>query len=270
MGSEFFPPANRTAMNLAKSHLTEIFRMKYGDPAAAGPSPRRRFRVGYFTPDDVYECLVAQLVTERTAWLDVGGGRDVFPSNPGLAQILADRCAVLVGVDPSENLNENPFVHERAVTAIEDFESERTYDLATLRMVAEHITAPEAAVASLARLVRPGGKVVVYTVNRWSPVSVLAWLIPFHLHHPLKRVFWNTEERDTFPVAYRMNTRKDLAQLFRRGGFRECHFAYLDDCRTFYRFPLLNGMELSVWRLLKGMGLNYPENCLLGVYERLP
>ena len=51
-------------------------------------------------------------------------------------------------------------------------------------------------------------------------------------------------------------------------GFREQHFAYLDDCRTFHRVRLLHTMELLLWRLLSAADIHYPENCLLGVYTR--
>lgn len=256
-------------MWLSSESLESVFRMKHGDPATTGPAPRRRWRYGYFTPDDVYEALVYHLVQPGTWWIDVGGGRDVFPNNPRLARALSDRCQLFLGLDPSQNIEENPYVHERVRTTIEAYRDERRYDLATLRMVAEHITAPTAAIESLNRLLRRGGKVVVYTVNRWAPVSLLSWLVPFSLHHRIKQVCWRTEEKDTFPVAYLMNTRARLAQLFSAAGFREVYFAQLDDCCTFHRFRALNIVELSVWRALKCARLRYPENCLLGVYERL-
>jgi SAM-dependent methyltransferase len=248
--------------------VKKAFCLKHGDPASLGPAPRMRWRLGYFTPDDFYEGLIAQLVGDGMAWLDVGGGRDVFPQNPRLAETLARRCRLVVGVDPSDNIEENCIVHQRVKTSIEEYQSDQTFDLATLRMVAEHLTQPTAAVAALARLVRPGGKVVVYTVNLWSPVALVAWLVPFHLHHALKNVLWRTSEKDSFPVAYQMNTRRQLEQRFSQGGFRECAFAYLDDCRIFHRFRFLSLMEVGSWKALRAVGLRYPENCLLGVYER--
>jgi SAM-dependent methyltransferase len=247
-----------------------VFRLKHGDPAQAGPGPRRRWRFGYFTPDDVYEALLSELVQPGASWIDVGGGRDVFPSNPKLARMLADRCEVLLGLDPSDNIEENPYVHRGVKGTIEDYRDDRTYDLATMRMVAEHIAQPEAAAAALARLIRPGGKLVIYTVNRWAPVSLLSWLVPFRFHHAFKKACWGTEEKDTFPVVYQMNTRSQLSRLLGQAGFREQAFFYLDDCRTFHRFASLNLLELSLWRALRAVRLHYPENCLLGVYERLP
>src|SRR5262249_54185515 len=156
----------------------------------------------------------------------------LFPHNRPLARHLASQCEKVVGVDCDDTLDENPFVHERVKSCIEDCLCDEPFDLVTLRMVAEHIANPEAAVDALARLTRPGSLVVVYTINRWSPVSLLAWLIPFRFHHWIKRLIWNTEEKDTFPVLYRMNTKSTLDRLFRGAGFREFFFRTLDDCRT--------------------------------------
>jgi SAM-dependent methyltransferase len=227
------------------------------------------FRLGYFSPDEFYETTVAKLVGEGCRWIDVGCGRDVFPCNQALSRALADRCGILIGVDPDDTLDKNPFVHQHVKSAIDEFRTDQTFDVVTLRMVAEHIQDPAAAVASLARLTKPGGKVVVYTVNRWTPLAILAKIIPHGLHHPIKRILWKTEQRDTFPVSYRMNTRKRLARLFNAGGFTELYFAYLDDCRTFGRFRTLHSCELALWQLVRAFGLKYPENCLLAVYERV-
>lgn len=250
------------------SEQAELFRLKHGDPATAGPGPRRRWKFGYFTPDDQYETLVHSLVTPGCRWLDVGSGRDLFPSNRRLAERLSARAGWLVGVDPSANIQDNRFVHERFQGFIEDYASDQPFDLVTSRMVAEHITDPPAMLRTLARLVRPGGLVVIYTVNRWTPIALVSALVPFGLHNPIKKFFWGTEERDTFPVAYRMNTRRDLVRLFAAAGFDEVLFRKLDDCRAMANFRWPHYAELATWRMLHTVRLSYPENCLLGVYRR--
>jgi SAM-dependent methyltransferase len=253
---------------LTERELERIFRLKYGDLATVGWGPRIRNRYHYYSPDEHYEAMVDKLVTNGVSWLEVGGGRHTFPSNARLAKMLADRCELLVVVDPDETVQENPLAHERVKCPIEDYRPDRTFDVVTLRMVAEHIAAPQRALASIGRLTKPGGKAVVYTINRWAPVPLLTWITPFWFHHPLKRLLWGTETRDTFPVQYKMNTREDLDALFRDAGFVEDYFAYLDDCRTTSRFLATQLLELSVWRLLKRWGARYPETCLLGVYVR--
>lgn len=255
-------------LDVTSEELEKLFLLKYGPVETTGWSPRRRHEFGYYSPDDYYEALVDKLVTPTTRWLDVGSGRDIFPSNKKLAELLARRAEKLVGVDPSPNIHDNPFVHERQQAMLEDMRYEGTFTLATLRMVAEHVTQPDALVAKLASLVAPGGVVVIYTINVWSPVSVVSWVTPMWFHHAAKKVLWNAEERDTFPVAYKMNTRGTLRGLFERGGFREEHFQHLDDCRSFAGFKALNYAELSLWKALNRVNVTYPENCLLGVYRR--
>jgi len=254
----------------AASDLKQVFTLKYGDQDSLSWGPRLRHQAGYFTPDDIYEATVIGLVDEGTHWLDVGGGRDVFPSNSKAAWLLSKRCRLLVGIDPSDNIHSNEFVHQRFQTTIEDYKTDLRFDVATLRMVAEHITSPQQAVKGLANLVRPGGRVIVYTVHRWSPISLVSSLIPFALHNHVKQIFWRTQDRDTFPVAYLMNTRSALEQVFSSTGFQMLHFTHLDDCRTFARWRVLTKLELMAWKLLKKGRLHYPETCILGIFERLP
>lgn len=259
----------RTSFWPTRAELEEVFRLKFGDPKATGWLPALMHRWGYFTPDEHYEALLAKMVRPGQPWLDVGGGRDLFPHNRPLAAQLSERSGDVTGVDPDETLNENPFVHHKIQERIEKWNDSRSYPLVTLRMVAEHIAEPRQAVEALARLTAPGGHVVIYTINVYSPLSWASWLIPFRFHHRIKNILWQTEEQDTFPVVYKMNTRRRLRQIFEAEGFQERHFAYLSDCRTFARFRSLLRLELFFWRMMQSLGLVYPENCLLGVYERI-
>lgn len=246
-----------------------LFALKYGDPAATGPNPRRRHAHDYFLPADVYEAAVANAVAPGCDWLDVGGGTSPFPDNPKLAAELAARANRFVGVDPSANVFDNPYTREKHQGFVEDYASPTPFDLATLRMVAEHVTDPAGAIGALGRLVKPGGRVIVLTVDLWSPITVVSRVVPFDLHYPVKKLLWGGEEKDTFPTAYRMNTRADLKRLFARGGFRESEFAWVDDCSAFSRFPLLNTLELVARTALRTVALRYPECNLLGIYQRV-
>src|SRR6476620_5124007 len=97
----------------SRDELEAVFRDKYGDLNKAGWSPRRNWRFNYFQPSDVYEAAVKKAVFDRCAWLDVGGGSTIFPQNAPLATALVARALRVVAVDPSENVLENRFVHER-------------------------------------------------------------------------------------------------------------------------------------------------------------
>jgi SAM-dependent methyltransferase len=244
-----------------------VLRDKFGDLSKAGWGPRQRLAFGHLTPADWYESLLDTLVTPETVWLDVGCGRNLAPGNPPTARRLADRCRKLVGIDPSENIDENPYVHERLKMPIEDHPPGRSYDLITMRMVAEHVEDPETVAMQLAGLLLPGGRIVIYTVGRYAPSVIVADNTPLWVHHVVQRALWRTEERDTFPTVYRMNTRPALKKLFCGEGLSEEMFEYLGDCRSTARFKLLQYVELSVWKILSLVGLPYPEACILAVYR---
>jgi hypothetical protein len=211
---------------------------------------------------------MANIVTEKTTWLDVGCGRNIFPSNHNLSKLLADRAELLVGVDPDETLNDNPYVHEKVLGTMEDFQDSRKFNLITLRMVAEHVARPEQLMESLVNVTTSNALVLIYTVYKYSPVPFVTNLVPFKLHNPVKKVLWNTEPEDTFPTCFKMNTRETLRKLFADSNFSERLFMQLDDCRTFSAFKPLAYTELAIQKGMKRFGLHYPEYCLLGVYQK--
>lgn len=251
-----------------RCELQERFDKQYGNVQKHGWRIRMWHRFGYFSSDAWYEAVVDRLVTHDHTWLDVGGGKGIFPHNREQSKALSERCEFLAGVDPSDNILSNPYVHDRAKCNIEEYTSDRRFDLVTLRMVAEHIQNPKAVIDSLTRLMRPGGKVVIYTPYRWSPASVVASLVPFWLHQSATHFLWGSKEEDVFPTAYRMNTRGSLRTLFQNGGFKEIAFTHLD-CALFQTFRITCFLDLSVWWFLRHLGLRYPETNLLGVYEKL-
>ncbi len=264
------PPPNSGYDRPSEIELETLFRQKYGARSETGWSPRQRHDFGYYLPADVYEALLARVIGPGSHWLDVGGGHHIFPENPRLSRTLADRCALVVAVDPSENVRDNPYVHERIQSMLEDYRTDRTFDVATLRMVAEHVVDPVGMVQALYRLLRPSGVVVIFTVDSRSPLTRLSRALPFSWHHPIKKFFWGGEAADTFPVHYTMNSRAVLKQLFEGHGFREVSFAHLDDLSTFGQFRIGSYVELWWWRALNRLGLRYPETCLLGVYQKSP
>jgi len=247
----------------------EVFRIKTGDNEPLGWSPRLREWFGYFTPDESYEAALLGLIDSQTDWLDVGCGHDVFPANRPLAELLSSRCQCLVGVDPSANIDRNDLVHERAKSTIEEYRTDRKFDLVSLRMVAEHIADPSAAMAAFSRLTKPGGRVVIYTVSKWAISSLIAASTPMIVHHLIKRILWLAKSEDTFPTVYRMNTRSSLRRMFMDAGFVEDDFKYLDDCRIFSRWRATSAIELIAQRLLRIVKIPYPDICILGVYRKL-
>lgn len=248
--------------------LRQMFHLRYGPPGKLGWGPLLRREYDYYTPDDVYETLVAGLVAPGTTWLDVGCGRELFPSNRALAASLSRRCARLVGLDPDPTLQENEWVHERVEGLIDDYDGKAAFDVITLRMVAEHVDEPEQCAAAIGRSLRPGGVAVIYTVWSLSPMPILTRLAPMGLRHVVKSWLWGTSPKDTFPTRFRMNGRGRLQRLFAGVNMTEEAFLRLDDCRTFARFRRMHELELGARTLCRAFGMPYPEHCILGIYRK--
>ena len=151
--------------------LMAVFDGKYRREPELGWGPKMRLDFGYFNPDDHYESVVAKLVLPGASWADIGCGRDIFPSNAGLARKLADRSGFLYGIDPDPNIRDNPFITEGFEGLVEDCPSSRLFDLITLRMVAEHMVDPDRSVGKISQMLKPGGLVAV---EKPGPVSELA------------------------------------------------------------------------------------------------
>lgn len=249
--------------------MRERLVQQYGDLSRHGWRVRQKWRFQYFSPELWYEAVVDGLVNGETTWIDIGGGNAVFPASKTLSKTLADRCRKLVGVDPSENIHSNEFLCERWQGMIEDFETDEQFDVATFRMVAEHIQDPEAVVAKLQCIVKPGGKVVIYTPSRWSVSAMIASATPHQLHTLAARILWRADEDDVFPTAYKMNTRRQLREYFVKGGFKKADFRKLADCSILQRFRWLYPLELLGYRCWTMTGIPCPECNLLGVYEKL-
>jgi SAM-dependent methyltransferase len=98
----------------------------------------------------------------RDAGWDVAG----LEPNPRMAALAADRCGGPVSTSP-----------------LEEARFPEPFDLILLIQVAAHLVRPDAAFASLARLLRPGGLLVVET---WDGRSLTARLLgpSWHEHNP--------------------------------------------------------------------------------------
>jgi 2-polyprenyl-6-hydroxyphenyl methylase / 3-demethylubiquinone-9 3-methyltransferase len=159
-------PANVDAVEIAKF---DAMAQRWWDPQ--GPSKPLHdlnpLRLKYI---DRVVSFKGAPATARARVLDVGCGGGI------LAESMARAGAHVLGIDLSQACLDVAHLHAldsgveldyRAVSA-EDLARERPadFDAVTCMELLEHVPDPEAMLASLAALVRPGGDVIVSTLNR--------------------------------------------------------------------------------------------------------
>ncbi len=133
---------------------------------------------------------------------------------------LAGRVRRVIGVDVTDEPRSNTNIDDAAKADLgrQPFPNE-TFDLIVMSTVAEHLTEPEPVFLELARVLRPGGRLLVLTPNRWHYVTLAARALPHRLHVAFNG--WRgVDEHDVFPTAYRANTGARLRQLVTIAGLR--------------------------------------------------
>jgi SAM-dependent methyltransferase len=178
----------------------EALRRRFYPPAFRGMYDRLQDAIDqYVTPDDVV--------------LDAGcGSGRVFQHR------LSGRVRRVVGVDVTDEPRGNANIDDAAKADLRalPFRGE-TFDLIVISHVAEHLTAPEPVFRELARVLRPGGRLLLLTPNRWHYVPLVARLAPHRLHVAFNRRR-GVDARDVFPTAYRANTARRLRSLAEGAG----------------------------------------------------
>jgi SAM-dependent methyltransferase len=177
---------------------------------------------------------LATLVAPGMVIVDGGCGHEAPTLNE-----LRGRGARLIGIDlvllaPQEGLELH--VGDLAHVPLPD----GSVDLLYSRSVMEHVVDPGAVYAEARRLLKPGGRWVFLTANRWDYVSLIARITPNRFHAAIVRRMEGRQEFDVFPTAYRTNDRGQISSHAAKAGFRIDRFERLSQYPSmFYNAPPL-------------------------------
>jgi SAM-dependent methyltransferase len=181
----------------------------------------QRFWQSEVHPYQILRRRLAALVQPGMTVLDAGCGYTAPTLNE-----LRGKGAKLIGVDVVP-LEPNPELTLIECDLAQIPLPSTSVDLIYSRSVMEHVTDPTAVYAETARLLRPGGRWIFLTANRWDYVSLIARMTPNRLHGAVVRAFEGRDEVDVFPTAYRTNDRRQITRCAKAAGFAVEHFEYL-------------------------------------------
>lgn len=174
-----------------------------------------------------------------------------------------ERPRLIVGIDVTDEPRGNGNIDAAAKADLERLPfADGSFDVVLSSHVAEHLVRPEAVFGELARVLRPGGRLVLLTPNRWHYVTLSARLLPHRFH-----VWFNgrrgVDQRDVFPTVYRANTAGRLRSLAEGAGLRVERIEQFETEPEYLAFSLPSyalgvGWERAVnrWSWLRGLRVN--------------
>ena len=163
--------------------------------------------------------------------LDAGCGRTV----PVLRKYLG-RASHLIGIELVDftDVPAGIEVHKTDLANIPL--PDASVDVIMSRSVFEHLTDPESVYREFQRLLRPGGVVIFLTANMWDYGTLVARLVPNRFHAGIVKHVEGRAEEDTFPTAYKTNTRSDVTRLAHGAGLALRQIEYLGQYPNYLMF----------------------------------
>jgi ubiquinone/menaquinone biosynthesis C-methylase UbiE len=195
---------------------------------------QRMFKRYYPEYTDVFHHLLEQKLNNCERVLDAGcGDGRIFTYD------FKEKVNMLVGLDLRQDLAKNEQIHSAAQGSVEQAPFvDGTFDLVFSRFVLEHVQEPADAFIEFARVLRPGGILVVAIPNAFHYFVIAGRIIPHSLQQRIAS--WvGYKEADTFPTYYRANTCKRLNALAKRAGMELRKVVRWEPCPWFVSFSAI-------------------------------
>jgi len=201
----------------------------------------QRLYHGSRTIHDEFDDELAPLITPETVLLDVGCGRK------GIMERYVGRTRLAVGVDLSLDALKRNRVLDRLARA----EAHRlpfkdhSFDVILTQWLVEHLERPDLACAEMARVLRPGGRMLIVTNSVYHPMMFLSAVLPAGLRdRAKKRVFPPEYEEDTFTTYYRCNSARRVRRLLSPLSLARVRFKYAGDVSIFVFSRVVIGLAM--------------------------
>jgi SAM-dependent methyltransferase len=144
-----------------------------------------------------------------------------------------------------------------------------SFDMVISRSVVEHLEDPPGVFREFFRVLRPGGKIVILTPNKYDYVSLIAAVTPYRLHRVLVSRICQVSEDDVFPTLYRANTRSAVRKAMTAAGLIEREMDTINHYPAYLMFsPVLFRLGVLYERLTSLNMFRSLRGSILAVFER--
>lgn len=177
-----------------------------------------RFYPNYVSENDLFLDLVPRYLRQDSIVLDAGCGNGSFRYS------WKQQVQFLVGCDLTEGLPRNSNINAGVFADLArlPFASE-SFDVIFSHYVMEHVGKPRDVFSEFARVLKPGGKLIILTPSKYHYVALLGRALPHWFHERIGELRGNTAH-DIFPTRYVANSRAELTGYGKESGLALIEF----------------------------------------------
>ncbi|MFG0306605.1 MAG: class I SAM-dependent methyltransferase [Phycisphaerales bacterium JB040] len=191
---------------------------------------------------------------EGAAVLDIGCGRGMG-REIGYVRAIRPHAAELWGIEPAEDVEPPEGIFDRFQHALMETAElpDNHFDIAYSFMVMEHVADPEAFMAAVKRVLKPGGVYYFVTPNGGHYFTLIAGAM-----HRLGIDEWvlrlvqgkSTVDDYHYPVQYKFNTARRIDRVCTGVGGLETDLVYMESegPRSYMKGPLILLFHLLAWK----------------------
>lgn len=165
--------------------------------------------------DWLFRKYVLNHLTGDQIMLDIGAGAGIIE-----AMNFKGYAKKIYGLDPDHRVKSNPYLDEGFQGFGENLPFEdNMFDIVIMDNVAEHLVNPDKVFSEIFRVLKSGGELLLKTPNKYHYMPLAAIITPTSFHQYYNRLR-GREIEDTFPTAYKANTRKSIQSISSKIGFK--------------------------------------------------
>lgn len=210
----------------------------------------------YIFSNDLFENRIKEVLNIESVWIDAGCGNnslvkefeEIAPKGTGIDEVIHPELVTSSDHFINTTLENIPF-------------GDSSVDLITANMVVEHIVNIKLVLKEFHRVLKPGGRFIFRTTNRFYPTLFIGNLLPKKVKDFIIYRIFGVRSHDIFVTTYPANTLSDIEKLFNRSGFEIEELTAVEDIHMFN--PLVFNVSYMIYRVQRLNSFKWLRNCIV-------